>query len=439
MGRGRRRRRRADAGEPGGAAAVPLPLAPATWRGLLRRDGLPDDQLAAAILADRRVGPPLPRPGGARRADARRAGRRSRRGAAPATTVTPTCSPPSARASSVRDGRGGGAGRRGRGGAVGAGWWARAPGRRWRSCWRCSRRTGDAGPSSTTRWPASTRRASASRSGCTGRRARRAWARCSRWRRSSTARAAWWHPEGGAFKRPEADAARLLREVRVGSDGTLAPPAARVFWEAVFDGGRGRRVGGLGGARCCAPRAPADGRVAGGARSGRDRRRRGGCGSSSCSSPSGSSARRGRGRVCRTCRGGARASRRALPAARARAHRHARPRAVRGRAWRSRAGPAAVGSRGGAAGPRGASRRARGRRSRPLRAHARPRLGRAPARGRSSRCRGKGPSARGRSRPGWRRRSCPSSAARCTARSRRASRRPRSCERWPATAWRGAR
>ena len=46
----------ADAGEasPGGAS-VPLPLAPAFWRGLLRDgQGLPDDRLALAILADRR-------------------------------------------------------------------------------------------------------------------------------------------------------------------------------------------------------------------------------------------------------------------------------------------------------------------------------------------------------------------------------------------------
>jgi hypothetical protein len=51
--------------------------------------------------------------------------------------------------------------------------------------------------------------------------------------------AAWWHAEGGAFRRPEADTARLLREVRVGSDGSLAPPAARIFWEAVFDEAQG--------------------------------------------------------------------------------------------------------------------------------------------------------------------------------------------------------
>lgn len=47
---------------------------------------------------------------------------------------------------------------------------------------------------------------------------------------------AWWRGEGGAFARPGADAARLLREVRVGADGALAPPAARVFWEAVYEG-----------------------------------------------------------------------------------------------------------------------------------------------------------------------------------------------------------
>ncbi len=47
---------------------------------------------------------------------------------------------------------------------------------------------------------------------------------------------AWWHAEGGAFARPEADAARLLREVRLGPDGTLAPPGTRAFWEAVFEG-----------------------------------------------------------------------------------------------------------------------------------------------------------------------------------------------------------
>jgi hypothetical protein len=47
---------------------------------------------------------------------------------------------------------------------------------------------------------------------------------------------AWWRGEGGAFARPGADAARLLREVRLDADGTLAPPAAQAFWEAVFDG-----------------------------------------------------------------------------------------------------------------------------------------------------------------------------------------------------------
>jgi hypothetical protein len=47
---------------------------------------------------------------------------------------------------------------------------------------------------------------------------------------------AWWRLEGGAFSRPDVDAARLLREVRVTDEGALAPPASRAFWEAVFDG-----------------------------------------------------------------------------------------------------------------------------------------------------------------------------------------------------------
>jgi hypothetical protein len=49
---------------------------------------------------------------------------------------------------------------------------------------------------------------------------------------------AWWHPEAGAFARPDADIARLLREVSLGTDGALASPAARAFWEAVFDEGK---------------------------------------------------------------------------------------------------------------------------------------------------------------------------------------------------------
>jgi hypothetical protein len=47
---------------------------------------------------------------------------------------------------------------------------------------------------------------------------------------------AWWRREGGSFARPEADAARLLREVRLDADGHLGPPASRAFWVAVFDG-----------------------------------------------------------------------------------------------------------------------------------------------------------------------------------------------------------
>ena len=46
---------------------------------------------------------------------------------------------------------------------------------------------------------------------------------------------AWWRKEGGAFARPDADAARLLRELRLTPDGGVAAPAARGFWEALFD------------------------------------------------------------------------------------------------------------------------------------------------------------------------------------------------------------
>jgi hypothetical protein len=46
---------------------------------------------------------------------------------------------------------------------------------------------------------------------------------------------AWWRAGHGAFARPDADAARLLREVRLAEDGSLAPPASRTFWAATFD------------------------------------------------------------------------------------------------------------------------------------------------------------------------------------------------------------
>jgi hypothetical protein len=45
---------------------------------------------------------------------------------------------------------------------------------------------------------------------------------------------AWWPWEAGAYWRPEVDAARLLRQVRLDDDGLLASPSARGFWAAVF-------------------------------------------------------------------------------------------------------------------------------------------------------------------------------------------------------------
>jgi len=224
------------AGEPGGAVAVPLPLAPSIWRGLLGRDGLPDDQLAVAIVADRRSAllyrglaaldePTLAAlaaaPDAVQRIHLRHAdvlaafgGRfRVREG----VVMVP-------------------------GGEEEEPLWGKLVGESPRS-------------------PAAFLLALLGANG--GRRAllydsvarldppRQRFA-LGLYRPAGPARGgallslaavfdrevAWWHPEGGAFARPEADTARLLREVRVGSDGALAPPAARVFWEAVFDEGK---------------------------------------------------------------------------------------------------------------------------------------------------------------------------------------------------------
>lgn len=45
---------------------------------------------------------------------------------------------------------------------------------------------------------------------------------------------AWWRSGSGAHARPEADAARVLREAGLAPDGTLAPPNRRPFWAAVW-------------------------------------------------------------------------------------------------------------------------------------------------------------------------------------------------------------
>ena len=137
-----------------------------------------------------------------------------------------------------------------------------APGRPWRSCWPCSGRRGDAGLSSTTRWPDSTRRDSALRSGCPDRRG----AADDSVRRLAAAfdrEGAWWHPEGGAFARPEVDAARVLREVRLGSDGFLGSSGGAGLLGGRLRGGERRPERGVGGAGTRV--ASGRGRLAGGA------------------------------------------------------------------------------------------------------------------------------------------------------------------------------
>ena len=98
-------------------------------------------------------------------------------------------------------------------------------------------------------------------------------------RRSSTASGRWWRGEGGAFARPDADAARLLSAVRLGEDGALAgPSAARGL---LARGVRGRRPHVTEGWLAELRASPAGGRGAGSpARSGRTAPARVGCVSS---------------------------------------------------------------------------------------------------------------------------------------------------------------
>ena len=212
---------------------MPLPLSPDTWRRLLRRVGLPDDQLAVAIVSDRRSALLYRGLAGARRAHARGPGRGARR---------PVAAPSPSRG---RDGRlrralpgaGGrreGAGRRGGGALVGRAGGRKPPVARGVPARPARGERGTPGPplrlgGPTRRAPTALRaRAAPDRGGAADDSLRLLAAAFDR-------ESAWWHPEGGAFARPEVDAARVLREVRLGSDGSLAPPAARAFWEAVFE------------------------------------------------------------------------------------------------------------------------------------------------------------------------------------------------------------
>ena len=338
----------------------------------------------------------------------------------------------------VRDGRGGGAGRRG-GGAVVGGARGREPARRRRAFLRarCSRRTGDGGRSSTTRWPASTRAASASRSG---------WTRPAGQARGDglpalaavfDREAAWWRREGGAFARPDADAARVLREVRRRERRRARAPGGRAFWEAVFEEAGRRRAGrGLArGARVAAGRRPPGWRERVGAGDPASRRlrleqlifapaglRRGG--------------RRARCRTSSSAVQGLRDARAARARARAHGRRATRPSSPRRRGRAPRGVGVAAGGRAprprGLQGALGVVDRARFARTLDLAAAER--LVRSLCRAAGRRTRARAGRARGVGRGG-----APARArrARSTARSRRASRRRPCCARWPATGSRG--
>ena len=47
----------------------------------------------------------------------------------------------------------------------------------------------------------------------------------------------WWRHDGLAFARPAVDAARVLREVRLDPAGRLAPPFSAVLWDGIFAAG----------------------------------------------------------------------------------------------------------------------------------------------------------------------------------------------------------
>jgi hypothetical protein len=240
--------------ESGGSATVPLPLAPATWRGLLGRQDLPDDQLALAILADRRSAllyrglAALDEPTLAAVAADPDAVRRMRDRHADVLAAF-------GGRFQVRDGA-----VLVPGGEEEEPLWARLVGE-------------------SPRAPAAFLLALLEANG--GRRAllydsvarldtpHQRFAlglylpagppRVAAIVSLSAAfdrESAWWRPEGGAFRRPEADTARLLREVRVSRDGPLAPPSARAFWQAAFESVRTRPAEGA--ARRVLASAPAE-------------------------------------------------------------------------------------------------------------------------------------------------------------------------------------
>jgi hypothetical protein len=219
---------------PAESASVPLPLAPSVWRRLLRRDGLPDDQLALAILADRRSSllyrglAGLDEPTLAALASdpdtlslvhqccadvlAAFGGRfRVRRGAVDV--------PGGEEAAPLWEG------------LVGA-----SPREPLHFLLELLRRNGGRRAflyDSAARLDPERQRFALALQLPAGKPRTDAMNELAA---AFDAEIAWWRMEKGAFSRPAADAARLLREVRLAGDGTMAPPAAQVFWEAVFDG-----------------------------------------------------------------------------------------------------------------------------------------------------------------------------------------------------------
>ncbi len=224
-------------GSGSGGGVVPLPLAPDTWRRILDRDALPDEQLAVAILGDRRASllyrglAALDEPTLEALAADLPAVRAIYERHADAFAAF-------AARFEVRDGAvalpGGPGGAQAWEALVGA-----SPGEPARFLEKLLAANGGRRAflfDSLARLDPARRRFALGAGAAEGRASEAALhAMVAVFDRER----AWWRGENGAFARPDADAARLLRELRVGADGTLSGPSgSRAFWRAVFEGSR---------------------------------------------------------------------------------------------------------------------------------------------------------------------------------------------------------